>query len=363
MTLDGSSGGGAPEGGYDAFQTPYEVDESDFPSFGTLQEQERFLLRYAILAPSSHNTQPWKVALSDAGIAVYADAARRLPVADPGDRELFMSIGAFLMNLRIAAAHFGFEVRTDYEFGGDFARPVARVRLTPHAPRERVAAHLGGLFRALPARHTNRSAFLVTRIPQHIQDELVSLGRTSQLALRLSCDGAMNERVADLVASADRTLHADPSYRTELAEWVRPNWTRKPDGITGAAFGVGTVASAIGPWATRRLDMGRVQAIRDKNLCARAPLLAVIEGEDTVAQHIEAGELLERIWLRLTAEGLSCSFFNVALEVPDLRLNLRTLLGLRAWPQLLLRIGYSLNEPARSPRRPVDDIITGLPGR
>jgi nitroreductase len=317
----------------------------------------RFLLRYAVLAPSSHNTQPWRVALSDTGIAVYADMSRRLPIADAESRELFMSVGAFLMNLRVAAAHFHFETHVEYRYGARTGDPVAFVRLTPPALRARVSTPLDPLFPALLGRHTNRAPFLVTRIPRAVEEELRAVARSSQAGLTLSTDGALNARVADIVARADRMLHADPAFRKELADWVRPNWTHQGDGVTGAAFGIHGMASALGPWATRRFDLGRRQAQRDRNLCARAPLLAVIHSEDTEPQLLEAGELLERLWLTLTNAGLSVSFFNMAIEVPDLRLSLKTLLGLPSWPQLLLRIGYALEEPVRTPRRPVEDIL------
>lgn len=37
---------------------PWNVNEVDFPTTGTPSEQWHFLLNYAVLAPSRHNTQP-----------------------------------------------------------------------------------------------------------------------------------------------------------------------------------------------------------------------------------------------------------------------------------------------------------------
>lgn len=358
MQVDEEPGDRAGEGAFDPFTTPYALRPEDFPASGSLEDQFCFLLRYAALAPSSHNSQPWHCALSDAGIGVYADYTRRLPVADPGNRELLMSIGAFLMNLRIAAARFGFASRVDYNYSGDSERPIAFIQLVPRAAADRIASHLTPLFPAITTRHTNRQPFLLTRIPRGITEELRSLARASDVGLTLSTDGALNMKVADLVAAADRQQHANADYRHELAEWVRPNWTHKHDGITGAAFGVSGVASALGPWVTRTFDMGQTQAARDKNLCAQAPLLIVIHGEDTLPELLEAGEVLERVWLTLVREGLAVGFFNILLGVPGFRLDLRSLLGLSSWPQLLLRVGYSLSGPVQSPRRDLQDILS-----
>jgi hypothetical protein len=38
---------------------PWDVRETDFPIAGTSAEKLRFLLNYAVLAPSGHNSQPW----------------------------------------------------------------------------------------------------------------------------------------------------------------------------------------------------------------------------------------------------------------------------------------------------------------
>ena len=37
-------------------RNPWAITEQDFPVAGSVEEQLRFLLGYAILAPSSHNT-------------------------------------------------------------------------------------------------------------------------------------------------------------------------------------------------------------------------------------------------------------------------------------------------------------------
>jgi len=37
----------------------WDIDAGEFPTDGPVEDQATFLLRYAILAPSSHNAQPW----------------------------------------------------------------------------------------------------------------------------------------------------------------------------------------------------------------------------------------------------------------------------------------------------------------
>lgn len=115
-----------------------------------------FLLRYAVLAPSGHNTQPWAFTIVPEGIEVFADYTRRLPHLDPDDRELLMSVGAAIMNLRVAAAHFGFESTVLYHRSACQTSPVALVSFKESCDPD---LSLRRLFPAILHRRTNRRPF------------------------------------------------------------------------------------------------------------------------------------------------------------------------------------------------------------
>jgi hypothetical protein len=341
---------------YNPLRTPYAVDENTFPRYEPLVEQFRFLLHYAVLAPSSYNTQPWKFGLHEEGIAVYADYSRRLPVADAGNRELIMGVGAAILNLRVAAAHFGFDCRVAYNHSGDSELPMAFLHLAPSEPGTQSSQRRDHLFPAITKRHTNRNPFLMARIPEQVIAAVNQQALSSLVSIYISRDGVLNQRVAGLVAEADRIQQADPAFRKELSSWLRPNHSQKGDGIRGASVGMNDLLATVGPWATKTFDLGGVRAAQDRNLCLEAPGLIVLHSEDSPAHWLETGEVLESILLTLTRNTVQCSFFNMPIEVSELRLQLRSMLGLSSWPQLLLRIGYCLVEPAMSPRRPVSDV-------
>jgi len=86
----------------------WELSASQFPAHGSARERLGFLLRYAILAPSTHNTQPWRFTTGSDRLLVYRDRSRWLQVADPSQRELHLSVGCALENLLIAARAFGY---------------------------------------------------------------------------------------------------------------------------------------------------------------------------------------------------------------------------------------------------------------
>ncbi len=357
-----------PEGDFDPLHTPYAVREQDFPRAGSFEDQLRFLLQYAILAPSTHNTQPWRFALLPAeGVAVYADYTRRLPVVDTANRELLMSIGAALYNLRVAAAHFNMRCEVSYNVSGDSERPIAMVRLTPpgvtlserearaEGPGAPAAAH--ALFPYLTTRHTNRNPFLLSRISASVMQRLAATARGCRCQLVVSTDGKVNERIADMVAQAEQKQWTDVGFREDLAEWIRPAATPDADGVPGAAYGWTGAVATLGQYAARTIDQGRLRAARDRNLCIEAPGLVILTSEDAVPDLLEAGETMEALLLTVMHEGLQYSYFNMPVQVPEFRTELKALLGCSLWPQLILRVGYCLTPPAPTPRKQLQEVM------
>lgn len=78
------------------------------------------LVRYATLAANGHNTQPWKFVIKDKLIEIHPDYTRRLPVVDPQDRELWISLGCALENLLLAGRAAGYAAEVHYPDVVDF---------------------------------------------------------------------------------------------------------------------------------------------------------------------------------------------------------------------------------------------------
>ena len=57
---------------------PWQIDESEFYEVESATEQLRFLLRYAVLAPSGHNTQPWTFHVASDAIEVVTIPVTRV---------------------------------------------------------------------------------------------------------------------------------------------------------------------------------------------------------------------------------------------------------------------------------------------
>ena len=332
----------------------WEIPERAYSIGETSGEKLRFAIRYAVLAPSVHNSQPWLFRMTNSGLELWADWTRALPVVDPHGRELVISCGAALFNLRIALRHFGCvgEIRAFPADGVDELLAAIRVGTSWEPNQEEDL-----LFRAILKRHTNRRPFEDRDIPPSLVLELQEAAEQEGAWLHVVEGAADREALADLVSAADRAQAADFRFRRELAHWIVPSRTKRLDGIPGYALGYGRLQSYVAPLLVRTFDFGEAQAARDRQLLLDSPAVAVLgTNADTRRSWFAAGQALERVLLRSRAEGVWTSFLNQPIEVTELRTKVRDLLGRSGFPQIVIRMGYDSEAPA-TPRRPVNEVV------
>ncbi len=332
----------------------WSVSEQDYPRSGTAAEQLRFLLGYAVLAPSSHNAQPWHFRIRGDELDVLVDRTRALEVLDPEHRELVISCGAALFLLRVAMRYFGREpivaVLPSYE------EPdlVAVVKLGPERDRT-VEDEL--LFRAIPERHTNRLATDERPLPPALVLAMKDAARQERAWLRSVEEAPQREQVAALIAEGDRRLFADREYRRELVAWMRPNDEAARDGVPGFAYGLPDLVAPMGTRLVEMFNSGRLTGFRDRRLALNAPALVVLgTAQDAPKSWLAAGQALGRVLLQAAARGVWSSHMNQPIQLPELRESLKQALGLDGYPHLILRLGHGDPLP-HTPRRSVDEVL------
>jgi hypothetical protein len=333
--------------------SPWAVSAESFPSHRSAADKLLFIMNYAVLAPSSHNTQPWRFRLCNGALELHADPTRTLPVADPEGREQVMSCGAALFNVRIALRYFGYDAEIVVLPEADEPNLLARIRL---GPRCCPTAEDDRLFEAIPNRHTNRFPFEVRPLPATLIAALRMAARQECAALEFIDSLEKRNAIAALVDEGNRRQYEDLGFRRELAAWVHPNRSQRRDGLPGYAFGMGGLLSYVGPIAIRVLNDGESRGQHDRRIVEGSPLLVVLTTpSDTRADWLSAGQALQRVLLRAAVDGVSASFLNQPIQLPDLRLRLRDVSG-GGHPQMLIRLGYG---PAvkPTPRRPVSDVL------
>lgn len=315
----------------------------------------RMALRFAVRAPSSHNSQPWLFRVEGPTVELFADRRRALPIVDPHGRELVTSCGAALLHLRVALRKLGW-------------RPDVEILAEPHAPDLLARVRLGerivpsdddaALCDAIERRHTNRGAFDARPVPIDVLVALRDEAEAEGAWLAPIQEPERRHLLATLIAEADRAQWHDAAFRRELARWLRPNTDRVVDGMPGHALGMGDLAAHLGPLVVRTFDRGDGVAAHDRELAEGAPVLAVLgTPHDTPRDWLLAGEALARVLLRATTFGLAASFLNQPIEVEALRGRVRALVGVDGAPQLVLRIGHPKAEVRATPRRAVEDVL------
>ncbi len=305
------------------------------------------LVRRAILAPSSHNTQPWLFRIAGEVVELLADRKRALPVNDPEDRELTLSCGCSLMILRIAAADAGLSAKV--ELLPDSADPDLLARVTLHPDS---AASLPGaeLLEFVERRRTYRRAFLPRPVEAVTVGRLIDAADLEGAWLRPITDPEARLEAARLVSEGDARQWADPRWRRELAAWMHPR--RRGDGLT-----IPALAAPLAQVVVRTFDLGGGVGAKDRQLAQASPLLAVLGTDsDDPLELLRAGQALQRVLLVACQDGLQASYLNQPIQVAALRPELGKLVE-GDFPQILMRLGYPSDELPPSPRRALEDVL------
>ncbi len=305
------------------------------------------LLALSILAPSSHNTQPWLFRPGDGIVDLYADRTRALPVNDADDRELAISCGCALMNLRLAAARRA--LGTETALLPDPRDPdwLARIAIGERLPAPPLDATLADV---IPARRTYRKRFADKPVDPGTVAALQRAAQAEGAWLRPLADESTRLNVAALVSDGDAIQWANPSWRRELAAWMHPR--RRGDGLSLPGLAV-PVAQLV----VRSFDMGNGVGARDRQLAEASPLLALLGTDgDSPRDWLLAGQALQHMLLAACKSGLQASYLNQPVQVAALRPKLQQLAG-GGFPQLLLRFGYPTETLPAAPRRPLREVI------
>jgi len=310
----------------------------------------------AIQAPSSHNTQPWRFRIADGRLELFADPTRHLHVIDAERRQQIQSCGCALYNARIAVRAAGFtDVVTDMVV--DVAEPTHLATLSlgePHITTELDHA----LMAAVPQRRTNRRAFLKRPVGQ-VEADALGRAATAEGASIIRLDPTRKRELGLLIDYADREQFGNPAFRAELGSWLTSFGSRRRDGIPFVEKEYGSALPFTVMRALRSPSLGGEFGAIEEELVLGAPVVFALGTDgDQPWQWLLCGQALQAVLLRATAIGLSASFLNQVLEIPELRGQVAELLPEIPYPQMIVRLGIP-EEPVRhpAPRRDIAEVL------
>ena len=327
-------------------------------SLGLNPAEVATVLEAAAMAPSVHNSQPWRFRALRDRIELQADLTRRLPATDPDDKELRLACGAALTNLRIAVEALGTRPLVTL-----LPRDTSALAVVRRGGHVTPSDHVLDLRRAIPNRHTNRKPFRAEPVTPVQLNQLVHAAQSERSWLHPITDHAQRSRLHALVTRAHQIQLANVEFRTELEHWTGHHGDRH-DGVPARA--AGPTPEPQDRWVLRDFSGGHARERRPGKDFEHEPLIAVIcsyyEGQ---LAELHAGQAMQRVLLTATTLGLSASFIAQPIEVPDCRAELRRLLGAGMNAQTILRVGHG-SPVAPTPRRPVAELLIdaapSLPG-
>ena len=310
-------------------------------------------VRYATLAPNSHNTQPWKFRLGTDAIEILPDLTRNCPVVDPDDHHVFVTLGCSAENLLIA--------------GNSRGRP-GEVAIRPAGKETSIQISLGTgassdteLCDAIPLRQSTRSDFDGQPLSS---DELRALERAAKISgveTLFLADRTKMDGVLEYVIQGNTAQCNDPDFVQELKDWMRFNpeaalATR--DGLFTACSGNPTSPTWLGNFMFDRFfatDSENEKYASQMN--SSAGVVVFIADREDEEGWIQVGRSFQRFALQATAIGVRHAHLNMPVEVASVRGEFASWLGAPGTrPNLVIRIGRAPALPM-SLRRQVDEVL------
>jgi hypothetical protein len=334
-----------------------------------LEKDEVQILYLASLAPSSHNTQPWTVRiLEPKRWVIGSDKKRWLPTVDPNNRELLLSVGAFIENLVIAAGTFGYEADIQVTAKNPLDPEIAEIRLKKgkavEFPLEK-----------MKKRRTIRSGYLdvaikgedLKYITRHDMESCTLLNIPSPHSFYFPQNSPQAKYLQEGTIEANRAQAFRDPAQEELANWIRfsnKEGKQYRNGLTPESMEIQGVAG----WFVRNFyDRASVlkKSFRDqtvdvvsKQVKTCGGWVVVTSADSGIQTLIDFGRVFENVLLKAREKAIAVHPMTQMLEEEAWKNKVAKDLGLTGEVQWILRIGYVKSYPDPvSLRAPVSRFV------
>ncbi len=317
-----------------------QISISDFPDKANLESQIKFVLSYAILAPSTHNSQPWLFKIKASECQIYYDPKLVLPEADPKTRDLHISIGCTVENLILAATYFN--IFDSINYGPfEYKEHLATVNFKKYTGvrNDKYKRILNTITKRIDARGLFSSEpvpiDLINRISSVVQEYLVY-----NINIHWITEKNKIIKLSLLTADGLKAAYRSPIFRREMSRWMRHSLTKSKDGIPGYALRMPFLLSFMLPTLVRWFNLGGLLSKLNYKSLSSAPLVTVITADkDHPNTWLNIGRLVERLFLEFNSFGWQTSIFVAAVEMGNFYSEIQKIIGTNQIPQFLFVVG------------------------
>ena len=312
----------------------------------------RDFIKAAVLAPSSHNSQPWSFkVVDDNTISISVEPTRRLLESDKNDRQAIISVGCAIANIEILADYHGYTCAI--ENGRDGALAVLRFS-------KQGTTHLGDknhLANFMQKRVTNRSPHEDKHLDQGTLNTIQSRSPNS-IRVDVVTDHAVVQQLGAVAIDAGIAALDDPGFRHELSSYLKSNSTRSSTGMPGFGLGFPAPMALLAPVLIWLFNMEKSAKKQNTALFEEtAGVLIISTKNDTKNDWLSVGQLYEHISLMSARVGMATAPLAAAIQIGKHYRDIQKILNITERPQFFARIGFPTKSIKHSPRLTSEKVI------
>ncbi len=312
------------------------------PNFNSLSEEGKLkhLSEFALLAPSVHNTQPWKLRFKQNILIISPNKDRVLVHSGKKVGEPYFSIGCFLGVLTEAARGYGTSLIV-------VVNDTNNIRISINNEMKKDNHKL---LKAITNRNSNRNKFRKVPVDKSLTKEISTLD-DKNIGIKIVSSEEDIKFIADQTEIATYRSMSTTEFREELSSWVRNNHTRKYDGMPGRVQGIPTPPSYFAKHIIKHLNIGKTQAKKDSMLVENSGNIIIITARDKSPRtFIDAGRAYSHIGIYSQLHKYASSGVIAATTDAETRERVIKRFSLAYKPVAIVRIGIPTKHGHKSPR-------------
>jgi hypothetical protein len=307
------------------------------------------ILSIARLAPSVHNTQPWKVKLNPDHLEISLDRNRALTHGDPTGRQAFLSLGIFTEACLIGLKYHGFKPLEPKLSGDSVSLKVASKQ---GEAEEFVEVE------SLKKRFTDRTLYKKVDLSRAQLAKINNCWRNNNVEVRAVSDIQIIERTAELTRQALLLAFSNPGFRKELTEYFVTD-SSKPYGIPLNTLGTGRVkARVVKRLINSGLNRQQEAGTEYKRWLSASAVVFILAEGDSRSYWLESGRAYLRASLEIEKLGFNQATSAAIAEAADFHEDIEKLLGTDKRIMSVIRVGRGSKKKAYSGRLSAKELLT-----
>jgi hypothetical protein len=315
-----------------------------------LEQNIEDIIDIAKLAPSVHNTQPWKVKLNNEEILIRIDDSIDLTYSDPTGRETYISLGIFTEAVALTALSFGFG---NYKIIA--SKNEAKIEFKDGNPKTDDSK---SLIEALKTRCTDRSIFTPFNITKTMVDKIQQSIAIPGVKIRVLTTKSVVDKMADLTSRGISLALSSPDFRKELSGYLATPLSGKKRGISTKSLRIPALIAMVEPFLIKHgVNLGAEARLEKKRWLSASAIVFITTNGDLKDDWFNAGRAYLRSALTVESLGLSQATSAATVEASTFHEDVEAMLHTKQRLQCTTRIGKGSKRKVFSPREPAKVFI------